>query len=453
VSDVALEVTIWYIPRPLVNTRTQPEGGLLMTRGAIKRSVPATDGPGGLFFFLRLVLPFAAGHFLSYFFRTANAVIGPSLRQELSLSAGGIGLLTGAYFLTYALVQIPLGVLLDRVGGRRVEAVLLLVAAAGSAAFASGRSLGELAAARALIGLGVSACLMAAFKAFSQWFEPGRLASLTGWMMAAGGLGAIVATAPLQTAVQLAGWRVVFLGLAAMSIATSAWIYFGVPEVRQEKVKGPPPAQWSGVVTVFRSRQFWQLGPLALTVTGGFFAVQGLWSASWLVEVSGLSRRAAADELGAMNLAMLVTFGAIGLFATRLAKWGMKPAHLLGAGIALALTTLVLIITGATSSVRALWVAYGSFSCFGTLVFAIASQGFPPALVGRANTALNVMIFSGAFGIQWGLGAAIDALVATGFGVAAAHRAAFIGLLGVQAMAYAWFLLAGWLSNRAAAQA
>src|SRR5512138_3507119 len=116
----------------------------------------------------RAVLPFAGAYFLSYLFRTANGVVGPVLRDELSLSAGGIGLLTAAYFLAFGLAQLPLGVLLDRFGARRVESALLLVAAAGAAVFAASRTVAGLGAGRALVGLGVSSCLMGAFKAFSR---------------------------------------------------------------------------------------------------------------------------------------------------------------------------------------------------------------------------------------------------------------------------------------------
>jgi len=133
---------------------------------------------------LRLFLPFAAGYFLSYLYRTANAVIGPVLARDLGLGDNALGLLTSTYFLAFGAAQLPLGMLLDRFGPRRVEAALLLIAAAGAAAFAWSDTLSGLAVGRALIGLGVSACLMASFKAFSQWFPPERQASLTGWIMA-----------------------------------------------------------------------------------------------------------------------------------------------------------------------------------------------------------------------------------------------------------------------------
>ena len=123
---------------------------------------------------IRLFLPFAGAYFLSYHFRTANAVIGPVLSEELSLGAADLGLLTSAYFIAFGAVQLPLGMLLDQFGARRVESALLLVAAAGAVVFATGHSVGSLALGRGMIGLGVSACLMAAFKSFAQWFLPER---------------------------------------------------------------------------------------------------------------------------------------------------------------------------------------------------------------------------------------------------------------------------------------
>ena len=114
---------------------------------------------------LRILLPFALGYFISYLFRTVNAVIAPNLAADIGVDPSGLGLLTSAYFIAFASAQLPLGVLLDRFGPRRIEALLLLFAAAGALIFARSQSLGGLALGRAFIGFGVSACLMAAFKA------------------------------------------------------------------------------------------------------------------------------------------------------------------------------------------------------------------------------------------------------------------------------------------------
>ena len=392
---------------------------------------------------LKLFLPFAGAYFLSYLYRTANAVIGPILTAELALGAGSLGLLTSAYFLSFAAAQLPLGMLLDRFGARRVESGLLLIAATGAATFAIGKSIGDLAFSRALIGLGVSACLMAAFKAFSLWFPADRQASLTGWIMTSGGLGALAATAPLEAALQVAGWREIFVGLAGLTLLVAIWLFLSVPERTDGAKPEPLAAQWAGVRQVFASAHFWRFAPLGLTLVGGFMAVQSLWSVSWLMQVNGYARAVAADHMAGMSAAMLIAYLLIGLLATGLARRGIKPLMLLAAGLGLSLLTLALIVTQAVEHTHLLWIAYGSFSSFGTLAYSQAAAGFAVALSGRANTAFNLMVFVGAFGVQWGLGLLIDLLQAQGQTAAMAHRNALLALLGAQLAAYLWFLLAG----------
>ncbi|MBW7901921.1 MAG: MFS transporter [Rhodocyclaceae bacterium] len=392
----------------------------------------------------RLLLPFAAAYFISYFFRTANAVIGPELARELDLSAGDLGLLTGAYLLAFCLAQLPLGMLLDRFGARRVESALLLVAAAGAAAFALADGLPGLTAARAAIGLGVSACLMASFKAFSQWYPPDRQASLTGWMMTAGGLGALAATAPLEALLALAGWREIFWLLAAATLAAAAWLFFGIADAPAAAPAGEGfAAQWRGVRQVFASRHFWRFAPLGLTMTGGFMAVQGLWSTVWLMQVNGHTRAEAAGHLAAMNFAMLFTYVGIGLLATRLAHRGIPPVRLFATGVGLSMLMLALITGEALPWTHALWIAYGVCAGFGTLAYALTAAGFPPALAGRATTACNLLVFAGAFGAQWGMGLLVDLLTQLGRSPADALRIVFAALLAAQVAAGLWFVAAG----------
>jgi MFS family permease len=211
---------------------------------------------------LKLFLPFAGAYFLSYLYRTVNAVIGPVLSTEMALGAGSLGLLTGAYFLAFAAAQLPLGVLLDRFGARRVESGLLLIAAGGAAVFGLGQSVGELAIGRGLIGLGVSACLMAAFKAFSLWFPVDRQASLTGWIMTSGGLGALAASRPLEFALSFAGWREIFFTLAVLTVLVAIWLFLSVPEREEQHRPEAMAAQWAGVREVFCSAHFWRFVPL-----------------------------------------------------------------------------------------------------------------------------------------------------------------------------------------------
>jgi MFS family permease len=397
----------------------------------------------------RAVLPFAGAYFLSYLFRTANGIIGPVLQGELALTASGIGLLTAAYFLCFGLAQIPLGVLLDRFGARRVESALLLVAAAGAAVFASSSSLGGLAAGRGLVGLGVSGCLMGAFKSFSRVFGMERQASLTGWIMTAGGLGAVASAYPMDAALRVTGWREIFVALAAATVAASAWLFLRAPDEGRSEPPERLLAQWRGVKTVFRSLRFWRCVPLGVAFTGGFMAVQGLWATGWLMAVNGYGRDAAARHLTGMSFAMLAGYLLIGVVATPLAARGVGAGHLIAVGVPAAIVTLALIVTEATHHTWVLWTALGAFTCTGTLLYTVNARTFPVELAGRANTALNVTVFFGAFGIQWGMGGLIDLLRTRGVAAADAHRAAFWALLALQILACLGFLAtARWAASR-----
>src|SRR5688500_15084750 len=161
--------------------------------------------------------PFAAGYFLSFFFRNVNAVISMDLAGEFELSPSDLGFLTSMYLLAFAAFQLPLGVLLDRYGPRRVVAALLCVAASGALIFALARDFTMLSVGRALLGLGVSAGLMGAIKAFTLWFPLSRLATLNGLYLAAGGIGGLSATAPAEALIGEFGWRALFFGLFGLS--------------------------------------------------------------------------------------------------------------------------------------------------------------------------------------------------------------------------------------------
>ena len=246
---------------------------------------------------LRVFLPFAAGYFLSYLYRTINAVLSPYLVAELGLDATDLGLLTSVYFLTFAAFQLPLGMLLDRFGPRRVEAALLLFAAAGAGLFAVSSNAAELILGRGLIGLGVSACLMASFKAFVVWFPATRLPAVNGWVLAAGGLGALVATAPVEAALRLTDWRGLFVILAGLSFAVAAALLWAVPERGGGAASESWRAQWHEVGGIFRSPVFWRIAPASVLSQASFLAIQGLWAGPWLRDVSGLDQVAAADYL------------------------------------------------------------------------------------------------------------------------------------------------------------
>ncbi|NJD35083.1 MAG: MFS transporter [Betaproteobacteria bacterium] len=387
---------------------------------------------------LRIFLPFAAGYFFSYFLRNVNAVIAPELTRELGVSAADLGLLTSAYLLAFGAVQLPLGLALDRYGARRVEASLLLVAAAGCALFAVGNSLTELAVARALIGLGVSSCLMASFKAFGQWFGTARQASLNAAIMAAGGLGALTASPPLSWAIPQFGWRAVFILLAVAGVAVAAGI-FSTPDKASSAAPEPLSDQIAGLMEVLTSRAFWRYAPQSTLIIGGFLALQGLWAVPWLMNFAGLSRDAAAHHLLLMGSGMLAGFLGIAFSVTWLKARGLDPEHLLKWGMGLGLLATLLIILDIGPS-QTLWLILGLVFSVGNLAYALLQRDFSSALAGRVNTALNLMVFVGAFGIQWGFGATVDVLQATGHVSRSAYQITFVALLALQVASWFWFL-------------
>jgi predicted MFS family arabinose efflux permease len=395
---------------------------------------------------IRLFLPFAAGYFLSYLFRTVNAVIGPVLARELALPDNALGLLTSTYFLAFGAAQLPLGILLDRYGPRRVEALLLVLAGSGAAVFALSDTLAGLAAGRALIGLGVAACLMASFKAFSMWFPPERQASLTGWIMASGGLGALAASKPLELALGFAGWRDIALGLSAATLLVAGLIWLIVPDKHSESSGSSIGEQLAGVRAVFSSRHFWRYAPMGCLMTGGFMAVQGLWASRWMMVHEGLGQADIAVRLTWISGAMLAGFLFMGFFATRLVRRGIKLENVYLGAMVVALLAFGLITLQPALAGSLLWPILGGCFSLSNISYSLVAQSFPSALSGRANTSLNLLVFAGAFGLQWGIGGLVDGLQAAGWANDAAYRSAFLALLAAQGCALFWLL---WPDRRA----
>lgn len=393
--------------------------------------------------FLHVYFAFAAGYLLSYLLRTVNAVISPELTRELALSSGSLGLLTSAYFIAFAAMQIPAGMLLDRYGPRRVEPALLLFCGIGTLAFALADGVTGLLIARALIGLGVAVNLMAPLKAISAWYPPERQASLASWVMAAGGVGALVATTPVELALRFTTWRGVFVVLCVFAFGIAAWVWWRVPDTQHAAAGGGVAAQWAGVRTIFRNRRFWWIAPLGSFGMGSFMAIQGLWSVPWLMEINGYDRATAARHLLLMSAVILAGYVILGMLATRLARRGLHPRHLFAGGFALNAVALAAIVLQWPETYT-WWALYGFGAAVNILGYPILGEGFPKELAGRASTALNLLMFVGSFAAQWGIGLIIDATRGLGqTGSGAGLQNAFAVVLACHALTYLWFL-AGW---------
>lgn len=383
----------------------------------------------------RIFLPFALGYYLSYLLRTVNAVISPALTAELKLTGGELGLLTSTYFLAFGLAQIPVGIALDRYGPRRVEAGLLLITAVGAALFALGEDFGALAGARALIGLGVSACLMGALKGFAMWYPAERQSSMTGFIMAAGALGALTASTPVEVMLPLLGWRGVFWIVAAVALLIAVLILMSLPDEAAHASRDTLRQALASVGTIFCSRAFWRFAASSACFVGGFMAMQSLWAVPWLMHANGLDLAHAARELVVLNIGMLAGQLSIGVLGTHLARRGVRPLHLLRAGFAGMLSVEFAVLFD-LAPLSVLWFLLGMLSAVNSQSYLAAASNFPRPLFARVSTAINLMAFAGAFLVQWGLGLALDELQAGGLDMASALSAAFGGLITLQALSY-----------------
>jgi predicted MFS family arabinose efflux permease len=392
----------------------------------------------------RVFLPFAFGYFLSYLLRVVNAVIGPDLVDELHFDASELGLLTSAYFLAFALFQLPLGILLDRYGPRRTEASLLIVAACGAFVFALAESLSGLLVGRALIGLGVSACLMAALKSYGMWFEKDKIPMVNGLHMAAGGFGALMGTLPIEYALQITDWRGILIGIGFIALSASVAIFFVVP-----KGHGPETStdslcsQISALTQIYKSPAFWRVVPICVATQSAFLSIQTLWAGPWLSDVAGLNRDAVANHLFLIACAMVLGFIGLGSIASRLGKMGVSTMNFAITGMGLFVLMQVGLVLQWTDFTLPLWLIFGFLGTTGILPFAVLPRRFPPELAGRVITSVNLLIFLTAFVAQWGIGAIINMWPKTEAGDYAVegYQVAFAVTFGMQLLGLIWYVV------------
>ena len=393
-------------------------------------------------FFSRLFVPFALGYFISQLFRSVIAVVSADLIRELSLDAWTVGFLTSAYFLAFAAAQLPVGIALDRFGPRRTESVLLMFAAIGAVVFATADSANGLALGRALIGFGVSACLMASFHAFVLWAPGDRLQFLNGSVMAVGAAGALTATVPVEWAAASIGWRALFHGLAFAAIACAVVILATVPEKGRARDAEGLSDVTLGVARVFQNKAFWSIAPFSVAHQGTFLALQSLWAGPWLRDVAGLERQAVASHLLTLALAMGVGFIGLGALARHLGQRGVSALTIWVVSASLFQAAQLGLVLEWTDYARPLWVCFGLFGAAGMLSYVILNRRFPIEMAGRVNTGLNVFVFAGAFALQAGVGAVIEHFTPDGAPFSTrGFQAAFAIVLAVQLLSLIWLVL------------
>lgn len=355
----------------------------------------------GLAVFFYVFLPFALGHYLSSLLRNVNAVLAPNLVGALALTPGQLGLLTSAFFFSSALVQLPVGIALDRYGPRRVQLVLLTVGTLGALLFAYGQNFAQLLCARTLIGCGLGGCFMSAVKAISTWVTPKRLPSVQGYVIAVGGLGAASSTMPVRRMLEMTDWRGLFIVLAVLVACCGLLIWMLSPSSPASRAKAPTV---KSVLDVYRDAAFRRTTSLVVVSHMVFFGIQGLWIGRWLSDVAGFPEAAVAYLLY-MGMASVI-FGAIavGMISEWAGKRGIALLDVAAIGVALFVAVQVGIVLNWKPSFQLLSVLFTLVGTITGIEFAIVAQSIPKELTGRAATCLNLVIFVGAFVVQAGFG-------------------------------------------------
>ena len=400
--------------------------------------------------FIFIFLPFACGYFLSYLYRSTNAVLAPYLSSDLNLNAEQLGLITSAYFLTFGLFQLPLGVLLDKYGARKVQSILFLIAAIGAILFSLGNDVWSLVTARGLIGLGVSGALMAAFKAFAVWFPKERLPLLIGLFMSAGGMGAIVASTHLEMALQITDWRGVYLFIGIVTIFVGVLIFFIVPEKRENSDNEKPLPVLKVLKHIYTSYAFWRIGPLSGIAGGTGLAILGLWAGPWLSDIGKFNKNEIANILFISTIMMTIGTTSLGIITDYLRKFNISPVAVMGGALFVFIIPLTIITFGIMPKAIWPWVILSITSLAATLAYAGLSQHFPTSYAARASTAINLICFLMAFIAQYAIGFIMQLVEPgkqSGYSIKA-YQAGFGLFLGLLIICYIIFIIMSILEIR-----
>jgi sugar phosphate permease len=357
--------------------------------------------------------------FLSQFYRVSNAVIAPQLIGDLSLDTEGVGFISASFFYAFAATQIPISLLLDKIGPRRMMTTLSAIGILGAIIFSYADSMAMGVTGRVLLGLGMSCNLMGTYKLLTLWFSPLVFASLAGIVVAAGTFGNMVATTPLVIMVEQIGWRSSFQVIAAINLLLTIIFYIVVrdrpvqPASRSDAgaVKRNIRQAFGSLQILFRQKDYWIISFATFARYGIFAAFQALWAGPYLMEVMGCSALTTGNLILLLNIGMILGspfWGALSdrLFNTR--KW-----VIIAGTIGITLTIMVLATIPSETPLAALslfFFCFGFFNATGLLMYPHIKELMPLEMSGSAMTGINFFTMIGPAVFLQGLGALMQGL-------------------------------------------
>jgi len=369
---------------------------------------------------------------LSQFYRASIAVITPDLIRDIGLDTRGLSHISAAFFYTFAIMQIPIGMYLDAIGPRIAMTVLSLLGVAGALVFAAGDSTGELAAGRLLLGAGMACNLMGTLKLITLWFGPLRFATLSALVLSFGTLGNMAAATPLALLVQSLGWRITFVVFAAINLLLAALFFAVVRDRPPEALAGgtPPPVSsefreiLAGVRALLMEKDYWIISLGTFCRYGIFAAVQTLWAGPFLINVGGLSPVEAGNVLLLMSAGIIIGSPVCGWVSDSV--FASRKGVIVAGFIGMILTLVVLAGLSRGAAPAALFFSFGFFAGTGQVMYAHIKERMPAERAGTAMTLVNFFTMAGVVVFLQGLGSLMQYLYPAESLGAPAFRAAFL---------------------------
>jgi len=385
-----------------------------------------------------IFLVFALGYFISTLLRAITATISPELVNEFNLSAGELGLLGGGYFLGFASVQIPLGYMLDMRGPRKIVSYFLSLTIVGLLIFALAQNFLTLLVSRIIIGVGVGACLMGPLTAYRIWYQDETQQRANSWMLMVGAIGMLSSSLPVQFFLPIIGWRNIFLLLAFITLVCIILIIIFIP---QWTSKGNQKNDDAKLSIVWQNQFFRSVIPMGFFSTGGLFAIQTLWAGPWMIKVSGYTPEESAKGLFLIYFFMLLSFLIWGYFVPKFSKNVNDAIRLLKYGSPLSLLVLGVIIYLGPNTESIHWALFIVSAVFLSLIQPAVGMAFSVSNAGKALTSYNLLIFIGAFFLQWIIGLIIDLGLSLNYSEIVSFQLAMSFVLFTSLTSYLYFLL------------
>jgi len=392
---------------------------------------------------ITVFLVFAFGYFLSCLLRAITATLSPVLTSEFNLLAADLGLLAGGYFFGFACMQIPLGYLLDKFGPKKIISIFLLIAFVGTTSFALSQTFSGLFISRILIGIGVSACLMAPLTGYRIWFAENLQQRANSWMLMIASLGFVSSTLPVQLLLPSFGWRWIFGGIAILILVSIFLMLIFIPNWNQKEIiNSTKNLDKSGSLSdVWKSKFFISVIPMGLFNYGGLMAIQTLWAGPWMTRVAGYTPIESATGLFWINITMLLSFFVWGYFLPKINDQGFSALKILKLGLPVSFIVMLIIIILGSKAGAAYLTLFILSSIFLSVTQPAVGLSFPSYLAGKALTSFNLLIFSGTFIMQWLIGFIIDYVKTLGYSEVLGFKVAFTAFLFLSLVSYIFFII------------